>query len=81
MAFVYRVAQKGDPASLPGTSSRNLVKPVLRYCVILTHVVPPRDLVGRRVCLDGAGEVDVVALLQVLRVHHSSQGKLHVWHN
>ena len=45
------------------------------------HVVPPRDLVGRRVGLDGAGEVDVVALLEVLGIHHSSQGKLHARHN
>ena len=36
--------------------------------LIAAYVMPPGDLVCRRVGLHGAGEVDVVALLQVLRV-------------
>ena len=44
---------------------------------MVTYVVPPGELVCRRVGLDGAREVDVVALFQVLRVHHPPQGELH----
>ena len=36
--------------------------------ILSSYVVPPGDVVGRRVGLDVALEVDVVALLDVLRV-------------
>ena len=39
--------------------------------------MPPGELVGGRIGLDGAAEVDVVALLKVLGVHHAAQGQLH----
>ncbi len=46
-----------------------------------THVVPPRDLVCRRIGLDDAREVDVVPFLQIARVHHSAEGESDVWRN
>ena len=44
--------------------------------VLCTHVVPPGDVVRGRVGLDVALEVDVVALLDLLRVQARSEGQL-----
>ena len=39
--------------------------------------MPPSELVGGRVGLDLAGEVEVVPLLQIVGIHHTSQGEFH----
>ena len=49
---------------------------ILLFAVrIDTHVVFPSDLVGPRRCLDGALEVDVVALLDVAGVEVRAKGQ------
>jgi hypothetical protein len=43
--------------------------------------MPPGQLVGRRVGVDSAREVDVVVFLQVLSVHHPAQGQFDTGRN
>ena len=63
----------------PGSNDQDKTsfKPFMSRQIKVVYIVPPGEFIRRGIGVNGAWKVDIIALFQILGVHHASQTQCH----